>query len=226
MNRRRRRISGGAGHTSELALHLAQNSPGGVTTRQAVAEEAARLLCDGEELEFAAAKRRAGQHLGARRGEQPSNLEVHEALKRYLALFEAEALAERLHHLRTEALHAMRFFAAFRPHLVGPVLYGTACVNTPVTLHLFADEPEAVFRRALELKVFVDTDERDFRYPDGRTHSRVVYTFEREETLFDIVTLPENEVGHPPISGVDGRPMRRVRAEEVESLLAASSAPV
>lgn len=197
----------------------------GSGTREAIAEEAARLLCEGEETEFAAAKRRAGQSLGVRRGEQPSNLEVHAALVRYLDLFEAEELASRNARLRREALHAMRFFEGFRPLLVGPVLYGTPCHYTPVTLHLFCDEPEAVFRRALDLNVFVDTDERLLRYPDGRAQRRVVYSFARGESEFDLVVLPENEIGHAPISGVDGRPMRRARLQEVMDLVETASRP-
>lgn len=225
MRRKHKRPGSGTSPPTDFDWAESADFCGAQRTREAIAEEAARLLCDGEETDFASAKRRAGQSLGARRGDQPSNLEVHEALSRYLALFEPEELALRNARLRREALNAMRFFHEFRPLLVGPVLYGSTCHYTPVTLHLFCDEPEAVFRRALDLKVFVDTDERILRYPDGRAQSRVVYSFSRADTDFDLVVLPENEAAHAPVSGVDGRPMRRARIAEVESLIEVDASP-
>lgn len=207
---RRRRTQKGAGHP-----HVARGA-----TRQAVAAEAARLLATGDETTMGAAKRRAASMLGAdRRGDQPGNLEIQAALAEHQRLFEPEALEARLDFLRREAVNAMIYLEAFRPRLVGPVLYGTACDYTPVTLHVFTDEPEAVMRRLMELGVRIDTDERDVRYPDGSQRTRIVYQFERGEAAFDLVVMPEIETRNPPASGIDGRPAVRATLAEVKSLI-------
>lgn len=194
--------------------------------RQAVAAEAARLLAAGDETTMGAAKRRAAAMLGAdRRGDQPNNIEVQAALAEHQRLFEPEELAARLEYLRREAVNAMVYLEEFRPRLVGPVLYGTACDYTPVTLHVFTDEPEAVLRRLLELGVRFETDERELKYPDGSYRTRIVYGFERGEADFDLVVMPELETRQPPVSGIDGRPAERATVAEVRLLLDAADVP-
>ena len=75
----------------------------------------------------------------------------------------------------------------FRPKLVGPVLDGTATVNSPIELHVFSDSPEAV-AAALE--------GRGFRLHDSQRR----YRFGREATTaipgFDLMVDDEETAGH------------------------------
>ena len=64
--------------------------------------------------------------------------------KMALLLFLGNHHLELLYALRRTALITMQMLEHFSPRLVGPVLAGTADVNSAVNLHLFSDEPELV----------------------------------------------------------------------------------
>ena len=115
--------------------------------RSDIANHAARPLVDGGVIYFDLARRKALRELGAEQSRDlPDNLELHHAVIEYLRLFHGARHAERTAHLRNVACRALRLFAPFQPVLVGPVLYGTACEFTPVSLPLRSDEFEAVTR--------------------------------------------------------------------------------
>ena len=90
--------------------------------RLLVAQEAARLLAGGEQVDIDQARRKAAARLGIRdEGELPDATQIREALAERQRLFGA-APAPALGLLRDAALQAMAFLAAFDPRLTGPVL--------------------------------------------------------------------------------------------------------
>jgi hypothetical protein len=110
-----------------------------------IAASAARLVVE-EGLEYASAKRRAARDLGRRAGRQadlPSNEEVEDEVRDYLALFCADSQPAELRALRELALRWMERLAAFRPHLGGAVWRGTATRLSNILIDLYCDDSKA-----------------------------------------------------------------------------------
>ena len=188
--------------------------------RAEIAYLGARLLAEGNAADFQAAKRKAAEQLGVRTGaDYPDNLEMQAALLEHQRVFEGEAHAQRQRALRECALAAMRFLEEFSPCLVGPVLYGSAREDSPVTLHVFSDEPEAVARKLMDGGRRIAQAEQRLRIDSDSHRSFPVYQVYWQETRFDVVVFPLNPTRLRPLSPLDGKPMQRASARKVMELL-------
>jgi hypothetical protein len=188
--------------------------------RQAVAEEAARIMREQGVDDFLQAKRKAADRLGVTDASiLPRNTEVEAALVAHQRLFGAERHEAGLVALRRSALEAMRLMADFQPRLVGPVLTGTASPHSEITLHLFSESPETVSIRLEERGVPHEVLERRLRYERDRTVSYPALRFVAGRQTVDAVVFPLDGIRQAPSSPVDGKPMRRASAAEVEALL-------
>ena len=108
-----------------------------------IAATAARLIAE-EGLEYGPAKHRALKTLGLPpRSRLPSNDEIEDELREYLALFCAGTQPAELRALRELAATWMERLAEFRPHLTGAVWRGTATRLNNVHLQLFCDDSKA-----------------------------------------------------------------------------------
>jgi len=188
--------------------------------RQAVAEEAARIMREQGVDDFLQAKRKAAGRLGVTDASiLPRNTEIEAALVAHQRLFAADRHEASLADLRRSALQAMRLMADFQPRLVGPVLTGTASPHSEINLHLFSDSPEAVSLKLEERGVPHEVLERRLRYERERTVSYPALRFVAGRQTVDAVVFPLDGIRQAPSSPVDGRPMRRASAAEVEALL-------
>ncbi len=170
--------------------------------------------------DFRAAKRKAAERFGVtEEGALPSNAEIEAALVEYQRLFAADTHGATLKSQRRAALRAMRSLAAFSPRLVGPVLAGTATSHSDVHLHLFAERPEAVAFSLLDRGVGHDVGEHRLRVDAERYLVFPTVQFELDEHTIDATVFPVDGIRQAPISPVDGRPMRRADAAELEVLL-------
>ena len=198
-----------------------RNSPRSENLRRAIAQEAARVMAEHGIQDFRAAKRKAAERFGvAEEGSLPSNAEVEASLLEYQRLFAADTHGVTLRAQRGVALRAMRSLAAFTPRLVGPVLTGTATPHNDVQLHLFADRPEAVALNLLDHGVGHDVGEHRLRIDAERFQVFPSVQFEIDAQMIDATVFPVDGIRQAPISPVDGRPMRRADASELEALLA------
>jgi hypothetical protein len=130
---------------------------------QQIAAEAARLVVESG-LEYGPAKAKAARTLvrrGGGRAEMPSNEEVEDAVREYLAVFCAESQPAELAALRAVARRWMERLAAFRPHLAGAVWRGTATRQSAVHIDLYCDDPKAAEIALLDLRVPVDVQTLD-----------------------------------------------------------------
>jgi len=188
--------------------------------RQAVAEEAARIMREQGVADYLLAKRKAAERLGVTDSSiLPRNREIEAALIAHQRLFAADRHEADLATLRRSALEAMRLMADFEPRLVGPVLTGTASTHSEINLHLFSDSPEAVSLRLEERGVPHEVLERRVRYERDRVVSYPALRFVAGRQTVDAVVFPLDGIRQAPSSPVDGRPMRRASSSEVEALL-------
>jgi hypothetical protein len=188
--------------------------------RRALAQEAARIMAEQGIDDYGLAKRKAAERFGATDlAVLPKNTEIEAALADHQRLFLADTHAATLDDLRRTALQAMRLLRRFEPRLVGPVLSGTASAHSEVNLHLFADGPESVALHLMDNGIPHRMAERRFRYEPDRFVAYPVVQFVAGTIEIDAVVFPINGIRQSPASPVDGRPMRRATAEEVESML-------
>ncbi len=130
------------------------------TLTDEIATTAARMVVE-EGLEYGPAKRRAARDLGrraGRQGELPSNEQVEDEVRDYIALFCADTQPAELQALRALAVRWMERLAEFRPHLTGAVWRGTATRLSPIVLDLYGDDPKAPEIALLNLGVDFDSD--------------------------------------------------------------------
>jgi hypothetical protein len=195
----------------------------GKASQAEIAHVAARMLVEGTAESFAEAKRKAAESLGLMHARKlPENMAVQEALVEYQALFGGETHRARIVSLRHAALEALHALAVFEPRLVGPVLYGTACEYSPVTLHLYTDEVEAVIRHFHDLGMAYGLGETRLNIHGKQTATFPSFEISESDVDFDIVVLPHAFLAHPPLSSLDGKPFRRATATALEKLLASA----
>jgi hypothetical protein len=188
--------------------------------RQAVADEAARIMREQGVDDFLLAKRKAAERLGVTDASiLPRNTEIEAALVAHQRLFAADRHEADLAAMRRSALEAMRLMSDFQPRLVGPVLTGTASAHSEINLHLFTESPEAVSIRLEERGVPHEVLERRLRYQPDRVVTYPALRFVAGRQTVDAVVFPLDGVRQAPSSPVDGKPMRRASAAEVEALL-------
>jgi hypothetical protein len=189
--------------------------------RHALAQEAARVMAEHGIRDFLVAKRKAAERFGVTDGAVlPKNTEIEMALVEYQRLFGRGTHTESLHAQRRAALQAMRQLSGFEPRLVGSVLSGTATQHSEVQLHLFAERPEAVtiwlmdqgIRHEVTARRVKMNAERVLEYPGVR--------FAVDDQAIEATVFPTDGIRQAPVSPVDGRPMRRADAADVEALLA------
>jgi hypothetical protein len=188
--------------------------------RARIAQEAARLMSQEGVQDFYAAKRKAAQQLGAPDTRNlPRNQEVEAALLAYQRLFVDESQADHLRELRETAIKAMRFLARFQPRLVGSVLSGTAGHYADINLHLFANIPEDVSLFLLDNRIPYTSVVKRLRVAREAWEEFPACQFMAGDYPVELVVFPLDGRREAPRSPVDGKPMRRARLEEVESLL-------
>jgi hypothetical protein len=188
--------------------------------RQAVAREAARLMAEHGIHDFLTAKRKAAERYGvADNGALPKNSEIEAALAEYQRLFGGAAHVESLHAQRLAALAAMRRLSEFEPRLVGPVLTGTATEHSDVQLHLFTDSAESVAIKLMDAGIPHDVTERRVKMNAERVLACPGVRFEIGDQSIEATVFPTDGIRQAPMSPVDGRPMRRADAVELETLL-------
>jgi len=188
-----------------------------------LAQEAARIIVDQGLRDYRAAKLKAAERLGMNtRGSLPRNAEIELAVSEHLSLYGRESHADFLCTMREAALSAMQLLEVFTPHLVGPVLVGTADENSAVNLHVFADSPEAVAMQLSDLGYRYRSYERRLRTSRSRgvtPDTFAGFEFDHEGERVEATVFPVDGIRQAPISPIDGKPMRRADMKKVAALL-------
>ncbi|RFA31160.1 hypothetical protein CAI21_00445 [Alkalilimnicola ehrlichii] len=190
--------------------------------RQRLTLEAARIMAEEGVSDYAFAKRKAAERIGAPDTRNlPGNREIQDALADYQRLFQAEDQPARVRYLREQAVAAMEFFSPFRPRLVGSVLNGTASQHSDVNLHVFADTPEEVVLFLMEHNIPFETAERRLRFGREDYVMVPVFRFAAGDVMVDLTVFEPEGLREAPRSRVDGQPMQRANLPAVRELLSA-----
>jgi predicted nucleotidyltransferase len=189
--------------------------------RLALAQEAARIMAEHGIRDFLIAKRKAAERLGLSEMSAilPKNSEIEEALAGYQRLFGGASHLQALEAQRRAALAAMRYLKEFEPRLVGSVLSGTATEHSDVQLHLFAERAESVTLKLIDEGIPHEVTEKRVKLNAERVRPFPGVRFEVDDQPIEAVVFPTDGIRQAPVSPVDGRPMRRASALEVEALI-------
>ncbi len=191
--------------------------------RREIAVEAARIMATEGQRNFMTAKRKAAERVGANtRVALPSNLEVEEALRAYQGFYGGDEHSNHVQTLRTTAIEVMRALEPFNPRLVGPVLDGTADSHSRISLHLFSDSPEQAVFHLQERNISFHQEQRRIRWHDGSHQTIQLLVTEVQGVTVELALFAELDLRQAPPSPVDGKPQKRARLPEVETLLAAA----
>jgi hypothetical protein len=187
--------------------------------RNAVAQEAARLMAEHGIQDYLAAKRKAAERYGVVEGALlPKNTEIEAALMAYQRLFGGAQHASSLQEQRRTALQAMQLLQHFEPRLVGAVLTGSATGFTDIQLHIFSDSAEAVYMHLMDRRYQYEVFERRMRMTPERQILVPSVRFEMGGETIEAFVFPKDGIRQAPISPVDGKPMRRAGMQEVQGL--------
>jgi hypothetical protein len=188
--------------------------------RRALAQEAARIMCEHGVDDYRFAKRKAAERLGVEEyAVLPKNSEIEAALVEYQRLFVGDEHADTIAGQRRAALDAMELLHEFEPRLVGPVLAGTATPHQEISLHVFADTAEAVSLRLLDARVKYRVLEHRVKMNAERVLQYPALAFASGDFEIDATVFPPDGIRQAPLSPTDGRPMKRADRSEVEMLL-------
>lgn len=188
--------------------------------RQEIAAEAARIMATEGQRSFLAAKEKAARRMGASPSSGlPSNAEVEQALRDWQSIYGGNEHLQQLNALRREAVTAMRFLEPFRPRLVGPVLEGTADEHSRISLHVFADDPDAVVHFLMERNLPFEQEVRRIRWHDGSARDLDIVVIEAGGVAVELIQMIGPEALQAPPSPIDGKAQRRMGLNELEQLI-------
>jgi hypothetical protein len=198
---------------------MGKRASGALSSR--VVHEAARIVCEDGLSDYRLAKQKAAERLGLGWGApMPSNADLQAAVIQYQRLFGGRAYAERLRHLRRTAVQAMRMLKDYGPRLVGAVASGATTEAHAVQLHCFADKPEMIDVLLESKGIAFEVSDRRYRYGDGQTQDVPVLSFDAADVGVSIAVFPERDQRRPPLSTLDGAPVKRLDLASAEALAA------
>lgn len=189
--------------------------------RQAVAQEAARLMVEHGIQDYLIAKRKAAERYRVfDRASLPRNIEIEAALRSHQRLFGGIRHERSLNQQRRSALEAMRLLGDFEPRLVGSVLHGSATEHENIQLHVFSDSPEAVYTYLLDRQHDYEVFERRIRMTPDRQVPIPTVRFVIDHVIVEAFVFPRHGIRQAPVSPVDGKPMRRADRRELLGMVA------
>jgi len=176
-----------------------------------VAQQAARLIAEHGIRDYQLAKRKAAEQLGLDpKNSMPRNDEIEEALRSYQQLFDAENTEVRLETLRTAAIHCMQMFTDFEPLLTGRIVHGTATAHTPITLHIFCENPRIIATLLMDKNIDFDASEKRLRINNETHQDYPCFLFNLKEHKVELLVLPHQLQRQAPLSKENAKPMKRL----------------
>lgn len=187
--------------------------------RSAIAVQAARLMAENGIEDFGLAKRKAARQLGLpETGSLPNNAEVESALREYQGIYRAEGQRRRIGELRERALEQMHAFAAFNPHLYGPVLSGLAGPYAAVQLQLYTDNDKAVELCLINRGIAYRAAQSRL-YLGGGMRLVPAFSFDDQGVEVELVVLQIRDLRAPVRATPEGRIIERAKTALVEALV-------
>lgn len=176
-----------------------------------VAQQAAKLIAEHGIRDYQLAKRKAADQLGLDiKSSMPRNDEIELALREYQQLFDAKKTSERMTSLRSAAIECMQLFKEYSPLLAGRIVQGTATDHTPITIHIFYDNPRVIATLLMDKEIDFDTSEKRLRVNNEKYQDYPCFLFDHKKNKVELLVLPHQLQRQAPLSKENARPMKRL----------------
>jgi len=148
----------------------------------------------------------------------PSNFEIEQAISSYKKTFIPD------HELKNStqqqiALTVMEWLQEFSPLLSGPVLEGTAGVNTPISIHVSSETVERVIEVLQANSIKTTLVERRLKLNNEFVYLPTI-SFEHDNHEIDILVFNLRQQHQQPKSKIQNRSMQRMNLKSLKQLLA------
>ena len=189
--------------------------------RRALAQEAARIMAEHGIRDFFVAKKKAAERLGVSDGSAvlPKNTEIETALVEYQRLFGGDSHTESLYAQRRAALSAMRYLQRVRAATGGSGAQRhrhRAFRRAAPSVH----RHRGVGRHEAPGLAGAVRGDGATRENERGARARLPGCALRDDDFeIEATVFPTDGIRQAPVSPVDGRPMKRANAFEVEALL-------
>lgn len=186
--------------------------------RRLLTREAAKLMYEEGVDQYLDAKRIAAKRvLGKDTKLLPSNGEISDELHRIASFHQPATHQSTLFEMRLLALDIMEELYPFSPRLIGSVSTGRIRKGSDVDLHVFCNQLEMLYQHLDTLGWYFETKlicvQRNGRLVEY-TH---VY-LDREYPV-ELSVYPSNEIRITGRSSTDGKPIRRLSAAKLRTLI-------
>jgi len=186
--------------------------------RQLLVREAARLMVEEGVDQYLDAKRIAAKRLLGKEVKMlPSNGEIADEVHRLASFQQGAVLQTTLFEMRLLALDTMEQLEPFRPRLIGSVSTGRIRKGSDIDIHVFCDQLEMLYQHLefLGLKyesklVCIRRNNRLVEY----THVYLDFEYPVELSVY-----PAKEIRVAGRSSTDGKPIKRISASRLQSLM-------
>jgi len=145
----------------------------------------------------------------------PSNGEISAELARLVDLLETDKY-ERLLALRETAINVMRELQEFSPRLIGSVSTGRIREGSDVDLHVFTDQVESLEASLQYLQWVYEKEQVTIK--KGSCYIDYTHIYLEFEFPVELSVYPRSELRVVTRSSTDGKPIKRLKLAEVESL--------
>ncbi len=188
--------------------------------RRSVSYEAARIMAEEGVRDYRRAKEKACLRIGISSKQCiPTNLEIEDALEEQLAIFRSEEISELRRNYLTVALEVMELAEYYSPRLTGAVLNGAITSSRPAEIHLFADTFEEICSLLEVNSILHAAKDKRFRFTNNYFQMVSGMKFLIEDVQIELlVFLPGTP--YPPLSAIDGKPIKRASLKKVRRMLA------
>jgi len=187
--------------------------------RQALAHETAKIIVAEGVRDFHRAKLKASERLGnSQHGSLPSNFEIEQAITSFQKTF----ILDHQQKLKTErrvALSIMLWLQEYAPFLVGPVLEGTAGINSPISIHVSCDSVEDIIGILQNKKIELKFAERRLKLNNEYVFLPTL-SFEHQDHEIEVLVLNLRQQHQQPKSKSQHRSMQRINLKGLKELLA------
>ncbi len=187
--------------------------------RQALAHETAKLIVAEGVRDFHRAKLKASERLGnSQHGSLPSNFEIEQAITSFQKTFIPDH-QQKLTAERCVALIIMGWLQDYAPFLVGPVLEGTAGINTPISIHVSCDSVEDIIGVLQNKNIELKFAERRLKLNNEFVFLPTI-SFEYQDHEIDVLVFSLRQQHQLPKSKSQNRSMQRINLKGLKELLA------
>lgn len=186
--------------------------------RQALAHETAKIIVAEGVRDFHRAKIKASERLGnSQHGSLPSNFEIELAITSFKKTFIPDH-QQKLTAERRTALSIMLWLQEYAPFLVGPVLQGTAGVNSPISIHASCDSVEEIIGILQNKKIQLKFPERRLKLNNEFVFLPTI-SFEYQDHDIEVLVFNLRQQHQLPKSKSQNRSMQRINLKGLKELL-------